>query len=67
MLGAALLLLGGASVSFLLSSRATAELPFMVDPLAVELGSVPAGDHILTFAITNPADRSRRVIGLAEG
>lgn len=65
--GLALLLLGGAAVSFLRSVRTSDEPPFAVEPLAVDLGSVPAGDRTLTLALTNPADRSRRVIGLAEG
>jgi hypothetical protein len=67
MFGVALLLLGAAAVSYLRSDRTADEPPFAVAPLAIDLGSVPAGDRTLDVTLTNPADRSRRVIGLAEG
>lgn len=43
------------------------EPPWVVTPEVVEVGDVPLGDRVLTFEMTNPADRSRRIVGLNEG
>jgi hypothetical protein len=67
MFGLAVLLLGGAVVSLLLSLRPAAESPMVVGPLDTDLGTTAPGSRTLMFTITNPADKPRRVIGLAEG
>ncbi len=41
--------------------------PMTVEPVSTDLGVAPVGSHTLTYRITNPADRPRRIIGLAEG
>jgi len=38
-----------------------------VTPTEYELGTVPVGDRVVTFAITNPAGKPRQIVGLAEG
>lgn len=39
--------------------------PFAVSPTAFDL-TVPPGEHEVVLHVTNPADRSRRIVGLAE-
>ena len=46
---------------------AAPEPAFLVADQDRDLGAVPLGDRELVFAVTNPADRPRRIIGLAEG
>ena len=40
---------------------------FIVAPMEHDLGNVPLGTRTVAFAIANPAERPRRIIGLAEG
>ncbi len=65
--GLAVLLVAGAVVALLLPSHPAAEPPMAVDPLTADLGAVAPGSRPLTFMVANPADRPRRIIGLAEG
>ena len=66
-LGLALLALGGAAITLLGPPRPAAEPPMTVAPLEVEFTAPTGQPHTLTITIANPADRPRRVIGLAEG
>jgi hypothetical protein len=67
LLGLAVVLLGAAVVAMLWPQRPATEPAMTVDPLDVDL-VVPTGQpHILTVTVSNPADRPRRIIGLAEG
>lgn len=43
------------------------EPPFVIADPDRDVGAVPLGPLEVTFAITNPAARPRRVIGFAEG
>lgn len=43
------------------------EPPWVVSPEVADVGDVPVGDRVLTFEMTNPADRPRRIVGLNEG
>ncbi|QDU22131.1 hypothetical protein [Urbifossiella limnaea] len=43
------------------------EPPWVVAPEVLDVGEVPVGDRVLTFEMTNPADRPRRIVGLNEG
>jgi len=43
------------------------EPPWVVAPEVADVGDVPVGDRVLTFEMTNPADRPRRIVGLNEG
>ncbi|HET6575838.1 MAG TPA: hypothetical protein VFG68_19710 [Fimbriiglobus sp.] len=67
MFGLAVLSLGGAIVARSLPARPTADPPMVVGPLATDFGTVSTGPRALAVTIANPADRPRRVIGLAEG
>jgi hypothetical protein len=40
---------------------------FVVAPTEHDLGSVPLGDRVVTFTITNPAAGPRRILGAAGG
>jgi len=39
---------------------------FIVEECDRDLGERPSGAHTLSYRVTNPADRPRRIIGLAE-
>jgi hypothetical protein len=41
--------------------------PFVVAPTDHDLGIVRLGEQQVGFAVTNPADHSRRIVGLEEG
>ncbi len=43
------------------------EPAWVVTPEVAELGTVPVGEHVVAFEMTNPADRPRRIVGLNEG
>lgn len=38
-----------------------------VTPTSHDLGEVPVGEHVVAFELTNPATKSRRIVGLNEG
>ncbi len=40
---------------------------FLIASLERDLGKIGQGDHLVHFAITNPANRPRRILGLREG
>lgn len=56
-----------AYVAYQDSGAAAPDPPFIVEPIELDLGAVPLGERTIEFAITNPARKSRRIIGLAEG
>lgn len=43
------------------------EPAWVVTPEVADLGSVPVGEHVAVFEMTNPAARPRRIVGLNEG
>ena len=43
------------------------EPAWVVAPEVADLGDVPVGERVVTFQMTNPADRPRRIVGLNEG
>jgi hypothetical protein len=63
--GAAVVLLGWAGYSALRPAPSP-EPSFVVAPAEHDLGTIPLGEHVIHFAITNPADRPRRILGLNE-
>lgn len=57
----------GAGYLLVVPGRLTSEPPMTVEAPDRDLGNVTMGTREVVFRIGNPADRPRRVIGLAEG
>ena len=56
----------GLAAYFALRSELVPEPAFIVTPTDMDVGTVPLGDREVAFSVINPADRPRRIIGLAE-
>ena len=56
----------GLVVGFFLSRPNEPDPAFQVESTTCDLGDIVCGTHVVAFTITNPAEHSRRILGVSE-